>query len=997
MDVLDNQLLSFFHSAPQAMLILSKEGKFTALNQMAQELLGLSMAQLASVSFADLSWVEWASAPPFKPEKSNPIIDFIQSDKEVREVQRGLILPERKQTIWLKMSACYYSSSTTSPSILVCLHDITKEVEQQMAIDYRTRGQSLLLEVSRNLHFLKNDSELEPVLTEILEDVAQLFFSDRSYVYYHKALEHYLPSFFQWKRDGLSAASNESFQKIHIILKEEHQKAGKKPEILILDKKDRAPKWSWLFQEREFESIILLPLLDIDGNCVGYWALEGNKSIKVHSTVEMRGLIFLAEILGAFFDRYLKAWDLRERVKEIQCLDRVTQICLEREDIELAYLQKVVDTIPAGFLKPKDTMVTIFTPDEKFQSPQIEEVEAYHELLIKGPEGKNNRLRVDLKKGLNFLAEEYQLLERIVGIIETEWERMHSNVQIRRNNERLSKLAKSQQFYVLRVDLEGRISTYSSKFEEDYRWLKEKMQVASLVQQSSLDTICEHHHHLTYETVQKCVAAPGEIFSVILDKPSEDGTIRNTFWEFVALKDDTGAVSEIQCMGIDITEIQESKRKLERFKEISDNASNASIITDINGKVEYINDQFCQIIGQGPEAILSKEGGYFFLEEFPDARAKISAELTKSGIIENLELELPYTNGATHTFLCNAKRIDSINGDWVFYSLLDITERKQQELAIKDQKQRFEAIIRAVPDMIFVLTNEGIYKEFYPGYTNQKLDMSHLIGHNLDEAHTPEIAKMIQDALKECQSEKKVKSLQYPRKIGSRKMWFESTFAPIDSNNIIQFIRDITFRKEHEEQLQRFNIAIQQSPVGIIITNLQGFIEYASPSMQKISGYRPEQLDGMSTRIFGSGLNPAEVYRDLWTTIRSGNTWEGELLNRNRDGKEYWERLSISPIKKEDGSIYKYMALKQNVDTEKRNQQQLIIQKEIFREIAHDQSHEVRAPLARIMGLVELLKETTDEALREELMEKIKFSTEELDKILRQTVSKVAEAEKLYS
>lgn len=980
------------------MLILNSEGRFVSLNQMAEDVLGVSIDALGSKSFADLHWLDWSEIPPFQKEKSNPITDFIQKNESVREVQRGLLKPETKDLVWLKISACYYSvAEEEEASILVCLHDITTEVQQQMALDFRSKGQSLFLEISRSLHFLKEDKDLSPVITKLLTQAAKLFHSDRSYVYYHRALEHYLPSIYQWKREGLKPCSKESFRKIHRIMEEEHEKSERKAEQVLIEQKSADPKWNWLFEEREVKSLLLLPLLDVDGKCAGYWGLESQLETPHFNLTENRGVVFLADILGAFFDRYIKTWNLRERIKEIRCVDEITQICLENEGIDLDYLQKLVDAMPAGFLRPEETQVCILTPKQKFESKAISNPNEFFETKIQGPSGNENILRVDLGKGLAFLAEEVKLIQRIAGIIEAEWLRSYNNHQLKLNIERLSKLAESKQFYVLRVDLQGRIIAYSPKFEEDYRWYMEGNQIPSMINRSSLETIYEYHHQLTLETVQNCLEAPGKIFPVLLDKLGKNGETRHVMWEFVALVEDNGEVSEIQCMGIDVTEIQESKRKLERFKEISDSSTNASIITDTSGKIEYVNEQFCRMSGYSPEEILHRDGGLMFLDEFKETREQIAQEIEEKGLIENRELELPFKNGRTLTFLFSAKRIESPNGDWIYYSLLDISERKQQEMAIQAQKKRFEAIIRAVPDMIFVLSNEGVYQEFYPGYVNRNLDFNHLIGHQVDEAHSPEISSKIHQAIMDCQADKKVKSLQYPRKIGSEKMWFESTFAPIDNNRIIQFIRDITFRKEHEEQLQRFNIAIQQSPVGIIITDLQGFIEYASPSMQKISGYRPEQLDGMSARLFSSGQNPPEVYKELWTKIHAGLTWEGELLNRNRDGKIYWERLSISPIKRDDGTTYKYMALKQNVDTEKRNQQQLIIQKEIFREIAHSQSHEVRAPLARILGLVELLKETSDEKARQELIDKIGFSSEELDAIIRQTVEKVTEAENLYT
>ena len=127
----------------------------------------------------------------------------------------------------------------------------------------------------------------------------------------------------------------------------------------------------------------------------------------------------------------------------------------------------------------------------------------------------------------------------------------------------------------------------------------------------------------------------------------------------------------------------------------------------------------------------------------------------------------------------------------------------------------------------------------------------------------------------------------------------------------------------------------------------------------------------------------------------AGDIWEGEILNKNRNGQNYWERLSISPIKNSDGELSRFMAIKQNIDKEKRYRMNLLKQNQIFKEIAYSQSHEVRAPLARIQGLIDLI--TTGDEYKPEILDALKCSSTDLDAIIRSIVAKTEVAKGLMS
>ncbi len=92
-------------------------------------------------------------------------------------------------------------------------------------------------------------------------------------------------------------------------------------------------------------------------------------------------------------------------------------------------------------------------------------------------------------------------------------------------------------------------------------------------------------------------------------------------------------------------------------------------------------------------------------------------------------------------------------------------------------------------------------------------------------------------------------------------------------------------RKRAEEELRKLSRAVEQSASTIIITDTQGFIEYANPRFTEITGYALEEARGQHTRFLGSGYTPIEEYERLWQTITSGKEWHGEFLNVKKNGK----------------------------------------------------------------------------------------------------------------
>jgi len=135
--------------------------------------------------------------------------------------------------------------------------------------------------------------------------------------------------------------------------------------------------------------------------------------------------------------------------------------------------------------------------------------------------------------------------------------------------------------------------------------------------------------------------------------------------------------------------------------------------------------------------------------------------------------------------------------------------------------------------------------------------------------------------------------------------------------------KDVTDRIRAETELRKLSQAIEQSVSSVIITDPKGIIEYVNPQFTRTTGYSAEEVCGSKINMLKSGRTAPEQYQALWETIRQGKVWEGEFLNKRKDGELYWELVSISPVRNEQGIITHFVGLQNDISERKKLEEQL--------------------------------------------------------------------------
>jgi sigma-B regulation protein RsbU (phosphoserine phosphatase) len=161
-----------------------------------------------------------------------------------------------------------------------------------------------------------------------------------------------------------------------------------------------------------------------------------------------------------------------------------------------------------------------------------------------------------------------------------------------------------------------------------------------------------------------------------------------------------------------------------------------------------------------------------------------------------------------------------------------------------------------------------------------------------------------------------------------RHFWVDTTIVPLlvdgEPERYLALRTDITEHMRQEAELVRLSNAVEQTADAIMITALDGIIQYVNPAFEATTGYSRAEAIGQTPRLLRSGKQPPEYYEKLWETILAGNVFRGAPTNRRKNGDLYQAEQTITPIKDSEGRIEHFVAVIKDVTDRIRVEQQEI-------------------------------------------------------------------------
>lgn len=379
------------------------------------------------------------------------------------------------------------------------------------------------------------------------------------------------------------------------------------------------------------------------------------------------------------------------------------------------------------------------------------------------------------------------------------------------------------------------------------------------------------------------------------------------------------------------------------------------ILLDLDGRVLDINQKARQMTGLLGKVVT----GYpvvNLIENWPNLEEKANSR-------ERIRFNHTLLHGqASHSIQFIIEPLQAENGILVgnLVTMRDNSERQKVEQNLLAHRLLLDSVMNTSSALIYVKSLDGRYTMGNHQWAAQlNTTISSAIGKTDQELHSAETA--IQLRANDLAVIKAGKPMDFEEIVedpqGNRLIYLSTKFPLFDVSGKLYatagISTNITERKEIESALQLQSFALNAAANAIVITNIQGSIEWVNPAFTKLTGYTAAEVIGANPRILKSNRTTPDQYAELWKTILDGKVWQGELINRRKDETEYIEEMTIAPMLGQDGHITHFIAVKQDI-TERRQAEEALIE-------AHQR---LKVQFAEINALKEKLRE---QAIRDPL------------------------------
>jgi diguanylate cyclase (GGDEF)-like protein/PAS domain S-box-containing protein len=259
----------------------------------------------------------------------------------------------------------------------------------------------------------------------------------------------------------------------------------------------------------------------------------------------------------------------------------------------------------------------------------------------------------------------------------------------------------------------------------------------------------------------------------------------------------------------------------------------------------------------------------------------------------------------------------------------DITEAKQAERRLQASQQRLQALLDALPDLLFEVGLDGRIH----AYHSHRRDLlaappEVFLGKSFADVLPPEAAAVCRDAVDEAHSQGVSTGKTYALDLPDGRHWFELSVAPIhdaadETPRFVFISRDVSARHQAQRQLELAGRVFHHAREAIMVTDAQSAILDVNEAFTRITGYTRDEVLGQNPRILSSGRQSPEFYQAMWDTLLRDDAWSGEIWNRRKTGEVYAELLTISVVRDAQGAVLQFVALFSDITAIKKAQARL--------------------------------------------------------------------------
>ncbi|RAW46788.1 hypothetical protein DQW50_02740 [Halorubrum sp. 48-1-W] len=362
-------------------------------------------------------------------------------------------------------------------------------------------------------------------------------------------------------------------------------------------------------------------------------------------------------------------------------------------------------------------------------------------------------------------------------------------------------------------------------------------------------------------------------------------------------------------------ELRENER---RFESVFEDPEMLVGLLKTTGEVIDVNETALEYVSHAKDEMLGEpiwEGEWWSHSQTLQDDLKDWIDRAASGEYVNFQSEYPTPDGEIRFFTGTIRPVIVESGvESLVISSRDITPREQR-------RRELETFQQAVEDAKdgFAILEDGEYT--YIDETHVDMygfdDTDQLIGNSWRRLYDEdEVERLESEAFPVLESEGHWRGKVTGSRPDGTTFPADLSLTIIDEGPLVCTVRDQTTQRERKRELELKEQAIDSSNVGVMITDPQrddNPIEYVNKGFTDITGYQEDDALGRNPRFLqGPETDPAELSK-LREAIAAGEPVTVELKNYRKDGSEYWNRLSVTPVTDADGTLSKFIGIQQDV------------------------------------------------------------------------------------
>ncbi|MFC0609216.1 PAS domain S-box protein [Rufibacter quisquiliarum] len=443
----------------------------------------------------------------------------------------------------------------------------------------------------------------------------------------------------------------------------------------------------------------------------------------------------------------------------------------------------------------------------------------------------------------------------------------------------------------------------------------------------------------------------------------------------------------------DVTERLQTQRQLERsekmYKSLFDFNPDVAYSLDTNGRFTSVNKVAVELMQMPEEEILNRHFNEFAQLDYVEHNERQfqrvlrgEAITTESSLLNANQEEVFYT--FTEIPILIDGEVVGVHG-----LAKDITHVKRQQLLLEETAKRLNNILESIKDAFFTLDQEWRFTYVNPEFEKtMKARKEDLVGRKITEVYDPAIFEPFYRQFQRAVGKRApIHFEEYSTYLNS---WLSVTVYPSEEGFSV-YVKGINSRKRAEAELKKLSLVASKTVNSVYITDEEARIEWVNDGFTRLTGYTLEEVVGRKPGDFlASPATRANVF-SIREKLAIEKPFVQEVENMSKSGEVYWSKLDVTPILDEhSGGAKKFIVIETEITGQKKAEEERVrLTDELLRRNRHLEqftyivSHNLRSPVANVLGLTSLLMGTEDREMQLTVTDKLRHTAKGLDTIIR--------------